>query len=115
MSLFSLGLAAEIAAARKALRLADPHPAWLAVNRAADCLADLERAERLLDSERASAEAARAALDRALQLFEIEAEQERRAAEIAKAAAAPDTCAEILRRANANKRRLAAMKKGGLL
>ena len=112
MSLFALALAGEIAAARKALRLADPHPAWLAVNRAADCLADLERAEALLESERASAEAARAALDRALQLFEIEAEQQRRAAEIA---AAPDSAAEIARRAAANKRRLAAMKKGGLL
>ena len=83
MSLFAVTLAGEIRAARAALHRAgiETHPLWLAVNHASACVADLERAERLLDSERSSAEAARAALDRAAQLFEIEAEQQRRAEE----------------------------------
>jgi hypothetical protein len=117
MSLFAIGLASEIRSAdAEAKRLASagllPDALRAAIHRAEDCLADLERAERLLDSERASAEAARAALDRALQLAEIEAERARRAAE---AAAAPDTPAEIKRRRAANLRRIAALKKGGLL
>lgn len=89
MTLFAVTLAGEIRAARAVLRGNDNahHPLRLAAERAADCLADLERAERLLDSERASAETARAALDRALQLAEIEAEQRRRADEAAQAAA----------------------------
>lgn len=87
MSLFSL--AAQIRAARKALARAgiETHALHLAANRAADCLADLERAERLLASERSSAEAAERALDRAMQLFEVEAEQQRRADEAADLAA----------------------------
>lgn len=89
MSFFTESLAGEIRAARRA---AQAFPASIpalaaAINHAADCLADLERAEALLDSERASAERARAALDRALQLAEIEAEQQRRADEAAEAAA----------------------------
>ena len=89
MSLLSIGLKAEAEAARRALYAAGKEKGeiWLAVHRAADCAADLDRAERLLDSERASAEAARAALDRALQLFEIEAEQQRRRDEAAEEAA----------------------------
>ena len=85
MSLLSIGLKAEAEAARRALNAAGigRSEIWLAVHRAADCAADLDRAERLLDSERSSAEAARAALDRALQLFEIEAEQQRRRDEAA--------------------------------
>lgn len=92
MSLFALALAGEIrAASAEATRLAAadllPDALRAAIHRAEDCLADLERAERLLDSERASAEAARAALDRALQLAEIAAEQQRRADEAADLAA----------------------------
>ena len=96
MSLFAVTLAGEIRAARAALHRAgiETHPLWLAVNHAAACAADLERAERLLDSERSSAEAARAALDRALQLFEIEAEQQRRRDEADHAAPALDRKAE---------------------
>ena len=90
MSLLSIALKAEAEAARRALVAAGHQKGeiWLAVHRAADCAADLDRAERLLDSERSSAEAARAALDRALQLYEIEAEQQRRAAEAAEIAPA---------------------------
>jgi hypothetical protein len=76
MSLFALTLAGEIRSGRKALAASAPGSAAAlaaALNHAEDCVADLERAEALLDSERASAEAARAALDRALQLAEIEA------------------------------------------
>ena len=96
MSLFAIALAGEIRSARAALARAGienrtaseiGHPLWLAANRAADCLADLERAEALLESERASAERARAALDRALQQAEIAAEQQRRADEAADLAA----------------------------
>lgn len=89
MSLFAESLAGEIRAARRAaLGFAGSIPELAAaINHAADCLADLERAERLLDSERASAERARAALDRALQQAEIKAEQQRRADEAADAAA----------------------------
>ena len=99
MSLFAASLAGEIrAASAEATRLAAadllPDALRAAIHRAEDCLADLERAERLLDSERASAEAARAALDRALQLAEIEAEQQRRADEAAQAAPAIDRKAE---------------------
>lgn len=83
MSLFAVSLAGQIRAARAALRGNDNahHPLRLAAERAADCLADLERAQRLLDSERSSAEAAERALDRAAQLFEIEQQQQRRAEE----------------------------------
>lgn len=90
MSFFAASLASQIRAARAALHRAGienrtasevGHPLWLAANRAADCLADLERAQRLLDSERSSAEAAERALDRAAQLFEIEQQQQRRAEE----------------------------------
>jgi hypothetical protein len=90
MSLFALTLAGEIRSARKALAASAPGSAAAlaaALNHADDCLADLERAERLLEQETASAEAARAALDRALQLAEIEAEQQRRADEAADLAA----------------------------
>lgn len=92
MSLFADSLAAQIRAALTALHRAGikndtaseiGHPLWIAANRAADCLADLERAQRLLDSERSSAEAAERALDRAAQLFEIEQQQQRRAEEAA--------------------------------
>lgn len=122
MSLFSLALAGEIRNGRATLRAAAPGSAAdlaAALNHAEDCLADLERAEALLESERASAERARAALDRALQLAEIAAEQQRRADEAASwqqtFGAAPDSPAEIKRRAAANKRRIAALRKGGLL
>ena len=84
MSLFAVTFAGEIRAARAVLRAAVPGSAAAlapAVNHAEACLADLERAERLLDSERASAERARAALDRALQLAEIEQQQQRLAEE----------------------------------
>lgn len=124
----SVFLAAEIRSARKALahRPAGDHAAeamaaqsgdtaaalQLALRHAEDCLADLERAETLLELETASAERARAALDRALQAAEIEAAQR---AQIAAAAAAPDSPAEAKRRRAANLRRLAALKKGGLL
>jgi len=85
VSLFADSLAAQIRTARAALRGNDNghHPLLLAANRAADCLADLERAERLLDSERSSAEAAERALDRAAQLFEVEQQQQRLADEAA--------------------------------
>jgi hypothetical protein len=92
MSLLALAIAGEIRSAdAEAKRLASagllPDALRAAIHRAEDCLADLERAERLLDSERAAAEAARAALDRALQLAEIAAEQQRRADEAAAPAA----------------------------
>ena len=128
MILLALAIAGEIRSARKALarRPAGDHAAearaaqagdtaaalQLALRHAEDCLADLERAEALLESERASAERARAALDRAMIAAEIEAAQR---AQIAAAAAAPDSPAEAKRRRAANLRRLAAMKKGGLL
>lgn len=97
MSFFASSLAGQIRAALTALHRAGikndtasevGHPLWLAANRAADCLADLERAERLLEQERATAEAAERALDRAAQLFEIEQQQQRRADEAAAEAAA---------------------------
>ncbi len=111
MSLLSIGLASEIRSARKALAASAPGSAAdlaAALNFAEDCLADLERAETLLAQETASADRARAALDRAL----IAADRERIAAEIA---AAPDSPAEAKRRRAANLRRIAALKKGGLL
>lgn len=87
MSLFALHLAAEIRAARKALQgsEASPRAADLAAaaDRAAACLADLERAERLLESERRSAEAAQRALDRATDLFQIQQAEQRLADEAA--------------------------------
>lgn len=91
MSLFVDSLAAQIRAARADLHRAgiENHPLWLAVNNAAACLADLERAQRLLEQERSSAEAAERALDRAAQAFEIEQQQQRRADEAAAEAAAP--------------------------
>lgn len=94
MSALNLHLAAEIRSADAvAKRLASAgllntgSALAAAIHHAEDCLADLERAEALLDSERASAEAARAALDRALELAAIAASQQRRADEAADLAA----------------------------
>lgn len=92
MSLFSLALAGEIrAASAEATRLAAadllPDALRAAIHRAEDCLADLERAEALLDSERASAERARAALDLALQQAEAAAASARHMAAVRKVAA----------------------------
>jgi len=106
MSLFSIGLASEIRSAdAEAKRLASagllPDALRAAIHRAEDCLADLDRAERLLDSERAAAEAARAALDRALRLAEIEAERSRRADEAADLAAQQQKAADAIAGARA--------------
>lgn len=104
MSALDLRLAAQIDYARAALRSAAPGSAAdlaAALHHAEDCLADLERAARLLDLERTSAESALRALDCAVTLRRI--------------AAATDSPAEIQRRAAANKRRIAALQKGGLL
>lgn len=94
MSLIALAIAGEIrSASAEAKRLASAgllstgSALAAAIHHAEDCLADLERAEILLDQERASAERARAALDRALQLAEIAAAQQRRADEAADLAA----------------------------
>lgn len=86
MSSLALNLAAAIDSARAALRAAAPGSAAdlaAALNHADACAADLERAESLLDSERASAAAALRALDRILTVRQIEADQQRRAAEAA--------------------------------
>lgn len=118
MSALNLHLAAEIRSARAALDRAGienrtaseiGHPVWLAANRAADCLADLERAERLLASERASAEAALRGLERAANLFRIAAEQQRRADEAADLAEAEAAAARHM----AAVRKVAAVRKKG--
>ena len=86
MNLLAISISGEIAAARKAIRSdASDRAADVqrAINHAEDCLADLERAERLLDLERASAEVARSALARYLSAFEIHQAQQRRADEAA--------------------------------
>lgn len=109
MSLLALHLAAEIRAARKALQGAEASPSAAdlaaAADRAAACLADLERAERLLESERRSADAAQRALDRATDLFQIQQAQQRLAEEAA------DLAEESIRAAKAEAER----REGGAL
>lgn len=93
MSLLALALAGEIRSAdAEAKRLASagllPDALRAAIHRAEDCLADLERAERLLDSERAAAERSRDALTSALALAELAAGTAEREADLARHQAA---------------------------